>query len=57
MKSIIVFLSSLLSFLPNWLFGVRVKGEKLKTPTFTTVLPDDKVDFNKWAQYVHNARE
>ena len=57
MKSIIAFLSSLLSFLPDFLFGVSARGEKLKPPTFTTVNPEDKVEFNKWAFYVHHARD
>lgn len=57
MKTIIAFLSSLLYFIPDFLFGVSARGEKIKPPTFRTVVPEDKVDFNKWAYYIHHVRD
>lgn len=56
MKTIIAFLSSLIYFLPNWLFGVRVAGEKLPEPTFTTT-ECDKPDFSEWCLLVGASKE
>ena len=56
MKSITRFLSSLFSFLPNWLFGIRVVGEKLPEPTFRTI-ETDRPDFTEWCQFVGASKE
>jgi hypothetical protein len=52
MKSIIEFLSSLIAFLPNYLFGVRAAGEKIPEPTFRTVDEAEHLDFNEWCLLV-----
>lgn len=57
MKTIIAFLSSLLSFLTNWLFGVRATGEKLPKPTLRTTKPNDEIEVNKWFYYIHTVRD
>ncbi len=57
MKTIIAFLSSLIYFLPNWLFGVRVAGEKLSEPTFTTTLPSNPLSENDWYQALGVSKE
>lgn len=58
MKSFIAFLSSLISFLPNWLFGVRATGEKLpEEPGYRTVLPTESVSENDWYQSLGVSKE
>ena len=58
MKSITLFLSSLFCFLPNWLFGVRVAGEKLPDkPTYHTIFPPEPVSENDWYQALGVSKE
>ena len=56
MKQIIIFLQSLIAFLPEYLFGVRVEGEKLKEPTTRSTFPPELLSENEWYQTFNVSR-
>jgi hypothetical protein len=57
MKKIIIFLTSLIAFLPEYMFGVRVEGEKLVDPTTKSTLPPESLSENEWYQTFNVSRE
>jgi hypothetical protein len=56
MKQIIIFLQSLIAFLPEYLFGVRVEGERLMEPTTKATLPTESLSENDWYQTFNVSR-
>lgn len=38
----------MMNFIIEFLFGVRVEGESIPTPTFRTIFPEDKLDEFEW---------
>jgi hypothetical protein len=43
-------------FIIEFLFGVRVKGESIPTPSFKTTAPKEQLDFSTWFSSVNFGR-
>lgn len=41
-----------MKYIKQLIFGVRIKGEKLKVPTITTVKTVETAGFNDWADKI-----